>query len=456
MKVYEIIAESSQLAEISFGGVADRVSGWFGRDEAGMAKLSLKAFLEKTSNDVAQQAVAKGVTPSKIIADKVANIASDEARIQQEIERVANKNGTTMTKEQAIDYINARARKKKQPPLATEKDVLLDEKWQDPSFQDQIKKAANKRLRTNNYGPNATNVGAGTGGKVAAGAAGVGVVGGVVEWATSMGAVEAALTAANIYEFYKAYSEFASRMQSASEHRKDNSWTSAQYQETLNQETMILISTWAELVIAPAIIKKLFNFVGNTFTLTASGRIIKWIAGKFPKFASAVNGATNVMIRDWINENDNAKWLAVQIGTWLGSAVPGIAEAFQAVGSAINPWFPSDPKPGDNTAASPNGTTNNGQAAVNATSTDGAGGQYQGTWHIDPLTGKDAQGRQFYDKNPNAIRNWDVTDWVTGPDNNFIQNPKNPVQILSKPVWWHVDPSYLTKDQLRLKTQGDD
>ena len=92
MKVYEIIAESSQLAEISFGGVADRVSGWFGRDEAGMAKLSLKAFLEKTSNDVAQQAVAKGVTPSKIIADKVANIASDEARIQQEIERVANKN----------------------------------------------------------------------------------------------------------------------------------------------------------------------------------------------------------------------------------------------------------------------------------------------------------------------------------------------------------------------------
>jgi hypothetical protein len=451
MKVYEIIAEQRNLNEGFWSELGDKALGVFGRGEAGAAKLSLKAFLEKTSNDVAQQAVAKGVTPSKIIADKVANIANDEARIQQEIERVAKKNGTTMTKGQAIDYINARAKKKKEPLLATEKDVLLDERWQDPNFQDQIKQAANARLRTNNYGPNATNVGAGTGGKIASKTG---------NWIKSAATVQGVLTGLNLYEFYQPYHEFTTYMDSAAEHRKDNSWTPEQYQAMLNKQTMVLVTKWAELIVVPGIMKKLFGLTARLVTINQSSKFIQWLAKKYPGKLNALDGMTDIALKQWVNDSGRAKWIAVGLGSFLGEYVPGLAEIFETALSfgGINPVFPSDPKPADsNTAASPNGTTTNSQAAVNATSTDSAsGGQYQGMWHIDPLTGKDAQGRQFYDKNPNARNNWDITDWVTGPNNNFIQNPKNPTEFLAKPAWWHVDPAFLTKDQLRLKSPGDD
>ena len=442
MKVYEIIAERLQVNETVWGDIGS--AGWNGIKRiftGGAERKITKAFVEQTSDDLAKEALRRGKTPEKIIAD---NIASDERRIQSVIDQVAKKKKKTISREEAIEIINKKAVEKKRP------DLEIDERWRDPAFQKNITDAANKKIKNGVLG---------TGEKLAAGAAGAGVVGGVVAWASSMGVIQAALVAANIIEFYQPYKEFAEHMESASQHRQDNSWSPEQYQSALNQETMILVTRWAELVIMPGIIKKLFGFVGNTFTLTASGRIIKYVASKYPKFASTVDGMTNLAFRDWLNHNDNAKLIAVSIGSFLAEYVPSLAEVFETAGSLINPWFPSDPNPASaNSAGAPADTTKpNGSAAVTSTSdaTD-ASTQYQGKWHIDPLTGKNKDGRQFYDKNPNAMRNWDITDWVTGPGNNFIQDPKNPGQMLAKPVWWHVDPQFLTKDQLRLQSPGDD
>jgi hypothetical protein len=429
MKVYEIISEHNSIDE---GAIGDAASGLWKRAKkffTGVSEKEItKAFLETSSDAVAKSAIAVGKTPEKYIADK---LASEDRRIQKVIEQEKQR-GNTISREDAIDEINhiAEYGTNKIPPRP---ELMIDTRFRDADFQKQLIDAANKKIKKGTLS---------TGEKLAVGAAtGAGIAGGVAAWAGSVGVIESVLAAANIYEFLKPYQEFTEKMSIAEEARNANppQISSAQYQGVLDQETGILIASWAQLLLVPGIIKKFFGFVGNTFTLTASGRIISWIAKEFPKGFAALNGLTTVAIRDWLSQSNNAKWLAIQLGSFLGKYVPSLVQVFEKVAGTVNPWFPSDPKPADNTAASPGGTTA-GNASVAATSDDSDApttGQYQGRWKLDPATGKTSTGRQMYTWDPNVRQNYDVTDWVTGPTAAYIKDPSpGSADYLPKPDWW--------------------
>jgi len=425
MKVYEIISEHNSIDE---GAIGDAASGLWKRAKnffTGVSEKEItKAFLETSSDAVAKSAIAVGKTPEKYIADK---LASEERRIQKVIEQEKQR-GSTISREDAIDEINhiAEYGTNKIPPRP---ELMIDTRFRDADFQKQLIDAANKKINNGVLS---------TGEKLAGGA---GIAGGVAAWAGSVGVIEAVLGAANLYEFLKPYREFTEKMSIAEEARNANppKISPEQYQGVLDQETGILIASWAELLLVPGIIKKFFGFATNFVTATASGRIIKWIAEKFPKVFSALDGLSTLAIRDWLSQHENAKWLAVQLGSFLGKYVPSLVQVFEKVAGTVNPWFPSDPKPGDKTAASPDGTTA-GNPSVAATADDSNApttGQYQGRWKLDPATGKTATGRQMYTWDPNVRQNYDVTDWVTGPTSAYIMDPnKDSANYLPKPSWW--------------------
>jgi hypothetical protein len=277
---------------------------------------------------------------------------------------------------------------------------------------------------------------------------------GTVNWRKTSLAVEATLGTLNLVEFYQPWHDFSTYMDYAAEHRKDNSWTEEQYQAELNKQTMVLVVKWAELIAVPGMIKKLLSIVPFAKTLSRL----------HPPTTNFLSSASDVVIRQWLNDSENAKGIAVAVGMFLGEYVPSLAEVFEK-GISLggwNPVFPKDPNPSkDGTAGSPSGTTDaKGNPAVASTSTPAvgtvpaagtAGAQYRGKWQIDPKTGKNAIGRQFYDKDPDALRNFDITDWVTGPTSAFIQDPKDKSRILPKPEWWGVAPEFLTPDQQHIK-----
>jgi hypothetical protein len=375
MKVYEIIAAPQNLNEGFWSELGDKALGIFGRSFS----VAEQQLIDKLSNRIVNKMAKHGMSFSDAAAESL-------------------------------------------------------KKTSDKGIADAAVKAA--KIKAEQAGFKAS-------GKVKTGGPGktTGTTGKIAAWAGSVGVIEAVLGAANLYEFLKPYQEFTEKMSIAEEARNANppKISPEQYQGVLDQETGILIASWAELLLIPGIIKKFFGFVGNVFTLTASGRIIKYIAAKFPKGFAAVDGMTTIAIRDWLSQSSNAKWLAVQLGSFLGKYVPSLVQVFEKVAGTVNPWFPSDPKPGDKTAASPDGTTA-GNPSVAATADDSDApttGQYQGRWKLDPATGKTSTGRQMYTWDPNVRQNYDVTDWVTGPTAAYIQDPRpGNADYLPKPDWW--------------------
>jgi hypothetical protein len=435
MKVYEIIAESRSFNE----DLKSTVAGWFGKAEnkAFSRPEIVQDLAEKISSFVKDN---KGMTVGQATA-KV--LMGDEKAVSDTITRGFMNNYKQRIKDVDRQAINQNMAAYWRQPNATADGAMA-------TLRQELKDRAGITVKTDNatlrqkaidhiaqhdasiaarldpeIQKQAQSQAAKLVGKPgipgAADAAGS-VKNKLVDWYKSRGVINTALTGLNLYELYPPWADFTDHMEGAAQDRQAGKLSPEQYQRALDQETGILITKWAELILVPGMISKL---LGSPF---------KSHLNKDTKFSLFIKGASTLAVRNWLNSSDNAKWIAVNFGQFLGNYFPGIVQIFEHVLGTVNPWFPSDPvksQPDANQGTAGQGTT------VDQTSTPPADQpNADGLFPIDPKTGKTPSGRQYYYWDPNKRHNIDVTDWVTGPTPAFIQDPQDHAQIMPKPAWW--------------------
>ena len=226
--------------------------------------------------------------------------------------------------------------------------------------------------------------------------------------------------------------EFRDQMKNAQSQVDAGKWTAEEYQAALNQQTTILITKMAALMVSGGIFKLLSSPLRGP------------LMDKVPGLSTVLLGGQNA-VRTWINNEENS----TAIAAFVANEIPGLADL---VGGALSPFMkpllkysgagsgtPSGATPSSG-AAAPAGTTNgtNGNTAQqdigSTSSTPAAGASTSDTGDIDPKTGKTKMGRKMWSVDPNAVNNYDITGWVQKPlDPHSIVDPKNPANFLPKP-----------------------
>ena len=240
------------------------------------------------------------------------------------------------------------------------------------------------------------------------------------------GAVTLALTTWNIKELLQPYLDFVSKMDSYKKTKLDTgAWTEDEYNAVLNQEATIMLARWAAVLAG-----------GTVFYALTGGPFLRAITKHIPGFNTVLLGGA-VAIKSWINNEDNANYIAALIADNIPELAQTIGtvinSGLQHVPKAIRPSMPSADNPNSeynqkqNIAGSPSGTSQN---AIDQTSD-------AGNTTVNPTTGRTSSGRKMYYNDNWHSNNQDITGWVEDPDNpNMIQNPENVAQRALKPPGW--------------------
>ena len=250
------------------------------------------------------------------------------------------------------------------------------------------------------------------------------------------GAVTFALTTWNIKELLQPYLDFVSKMDGYKKTKLDTgAWTEDEYNAVLNQEATIMLARWAAVLAG-----------GTVFYALTGGPFLRAITKHIPGFNTVLLGGA-VAVKSWINNEDNANYIAAliadnipELAQTIGTVInSGLQHVPKAIGfwpidpKAIRPSMPSADNPNSeynqkqNIAGSPSGTSQN---AIDQTSD-------AGNTTVNPTTGRTAAGRKMYYNDNWHSNNQDITGWVEDPDNpNMIQNPENVAQRALKPPGW--------------------
>ena len=250
------------------------------------------------------------------------------------------------------------------------------------------------------------------------------------------GSVTLALTTWNIKELLQPYLDFVSKMDGYKKTKLDTgAWTEDEYNAVLNQEATIMLARWAAVLAG-----------GTVFYALTGGPFLRAITKHIPGFNTVLLGGA-VAVKSWINNEDNANYIAAliadnipELAQTIGTVInSGLQHVPKAIGfwpidpKAIRPSMPSADNPNSeynqkqNIAGSPSGTSQN---AIDQTSD-------AGNTTVNPTTGRTAAGRKMYYNDNWHSNNQDITGWVEDPDNpNMIQNPENVAQRALKPPGW--------------------
>jgi len=251
-------------------------------------------------------------------------------------------------------------------------------------------------------------------------------------WGVITKSVKAALWGWNIKELIQPYLDFVSKMDGYKKTKLDTgAWTEDEYNAVLNQEATIMLARWATVL------------AGTTaFYALTGGPFLRTITKHIPGFNTVLLGGA-VAIKSWINNKDNANYIAALIADNIPELAQTIGETInnglQYVPKAIRPSIPNADNPNSeyNKAAAPTGTTGetDPQKDIAASSDPGTSAN-----PVNPTTGKTAAGRKMYYNDNWHSNNQDITGWVVDPDNqNMIQDPTNPVKRALKPPGWKPD-----------------
>ena len=242
-------------------------------------------------------------------------------------------------------------------------------------------------------------------------------------------AVTAALTTWNVYELVKPYTDFVSKMDDYKKTKLDTgAWTEDEYNAVLNQEATIMLARWAAVLAT-----------GTVFYALTGGPFLRKITQHIPGFNTAVLGGA-AYLKTWINNNDNANYIAALIADNIPELAQSIGEvvnnALSKVPKIARPAIPSADNPDSEynkqqkIAGSPNGTSQN---TVDQTSD-------AGNTTVNPATGRTSSGRKMYYNDNWHSNNQDITGWIVDPGNpKMIQDPNNPAARALKPPGWQPD-----------------
>jgi len=181
---------------------------------------------------------------------------------------------------------------------------------------------------------------------------------------------------------------------------------------------------------------------GTVFYALTGGPFLRKLTSKIPGFNTVLLGGA-IAVKSWINNTDNANYIASMIADNIPELAQTIGEVInsglQHVPKAMRPSMPGADNPNSeyNRAAAPTGTTgaNDPQKDIAAASDPGTSAN-----PVNQSTGKTAAGRKMYYNDNWHSNNQDITGWVVDPDNqNMIQDPTNPVKRALKPPGWKPD-----------------
>ena len=245
-------------------------------------------------------------------------------------------------------------------------------------------------------------------------------------WGSVTKVVKVALWGWNIKELLQPYLDFVSKMDGYKKTKLDTGvWTEDEYNAVLNQEATIMLARWAAVLAG-----------GTVFYALTGGPFLRKLTSKIPGFNTVLLGGA-VAVKSWINNEDNANYIAALIADNIPELAQTIGtvinSGLQHVPKAIRPSMPSADNPNSeynqkqNIAGSPSGTSQN---AIDQTSD-------AGNTTVNPATGRTSSGRKMYYNDNWHSNNQDITGWVEDPDNpNMIQNPENVAQRALKPPGW--------------------
>jgi len=264
----------------------------------------------------------------------------------------------------------------------------------------------------------------------------------------------AGLTAWGWYEMWAPpLQDYWESMDNAKANLDSGAWTIENYHHEENKQLSTLIGRLGAALLITSVPAMLLN---NKLTRALLGKHLGGLLG-----LSVPMGA--IYFRKWLNREDNAdKIAAIMMNDYIagnaqvmGTPIPGLGSLAAKAKQAIMGDVSADPsKAGadtDSRGSAPAGTTTgrsepsgdradtNGKQDIDSTSSGGK--PSKPTDNKKPNAVPDtAVGRKMWDSDPNAVRNFDITGWVTTPGkDNFIMDPKNPNRILPKPIDWRPD-----------------
>jgi hypothetical protein len=264
----------------------------------------------------------------------------------------------------------------------------------------------------------------------------------------------AGLTAWGLYEMWAPpLQDYWESMDNAKANLDSGSWSIENYHHEENKQLSTLIGRLGAALLITSVPAMMLN---NKLTRALLGEYLGPVLG-------LAMPAAVIYVRKWLNRDDNADGIAaIMMNDYIagnaqafGTPIPGLgslAAKFkqQFVGDAVaDPSKATDKL--DRQGTAPSGTTTgqadpagnktnaNGKQDIDSTSSGGKPGKP--TDNKKPNAVPDtAVGRKMWDSDPNAVRNFDITGWVTTPGkDNFIMDPKNPNRILPKPIDWRPD-----------------
>jgi hypothetical protein len=248
-------------------------------------------------------------------------------------------------------------------------------------------------------------------------------------WGSVTKVVKGALWGWNIKELLQPYLDFVSKMDGYKKTKLDTGvWTEDEYNAVLNQEATIMLARWAAVLAG-----------GTVFYALTGGPFLRKLTSKIPGFNTVLLGGA-VAVKSWINNEDNANYIAALIADNIPELAQSIGEvvnnALSKVPKIARPAIPSADNPDSEynkqqkIAGSPNGTSQN---TVDQTSD-------AGNTTVNPATGRTSSGRKMYYNDNWHSNNQDITGWIVDPGNpKMIQDPNNPAARALKPPGWQPD-----------------
>jgi hypothetical protein len=264
----------------------------------------------------------------------------------------------------------------------------------------------------------------------------------------------AGLTAWGLYEMWAPpLQDYWESMDNAKANLDSGSWSIENYHHEENKQLSTLIGRLGAALLITSVPAMMLN---NKLTRALLGKYLGGVLG-------LTMPAAVIFVRKWLNRDDNADGIAaIMMNDYIagnaqvmGTPIPGLGSLAAKAKQAIMGDVSADPsKAGadtDSRGSAPAGTTTgrsepsgdradtNGKQDIDSTSSGGK--PSKPTDNKKPNAVPDtAVGRKMWDSDPNAVRNFDITGWVTTPGkDNFIMDPKNPNRILPKPIDWRPD-----------------
>jgi hypothetical protein len=242
-------------------------------------------------------------------------------------------------------------------------------------------------------------------------------------------------------------------MDNAKANLDSGAWNIENYHHEENKQLSTLIGRLGAALLITSVPALLIN-----------NKLTRAVLGKYLGGVLALGTAGGVLyFRKWLNREDNADNIAaIMMNDYIagnaqvmGQPIPGLGSLAAKAKQAIMGDVSADPSKANTGKggqdASPTGTTTStpdttankpdttGKKDIDSTS---SGGKTN-----NPVNNKKpnavpdtAVGRKMWDSDPNAVRNFDITGWVTKPGmDNFIMDPKDKFRVLPKPVDWRPD-----------------